>query len=340
MPRLMQPLIRAATLDGYLPLATSVGLDPESLITRVGLELPDLQAPERWVPAAAAANLLELSATLSGRPDFGVRLGAERRLATLGPISVAVREEPDLRRVLRVLIRHEQSYNEALRLRFEENGDTATVRLWLELGEPVPVTQATALGMAALSGVIREAVGAQWHPLAACFTFPPPLDARAYADMFGPGARFEEPFTGLVLRSRDLDATNALSDPLLRPYAQQFLDAAVARGGPSVTARVSELVELLLPIGTCSMTNVARAMQVDPRTLRRHLAHDETTFSTIVDGVRSGLAQRYLSAGHHTMTEISQLLGFEAPSAFSRWFTHRFGMTPREWRRSTQSSTT
>jgi len=32
------------------------------------------------------------------------------------------------------------------------------------------------------------------------------------------------------------------------------------------------------------------------------------------------------------MTDIGELLGFTAPSAFSRWFHQQFGMSPSEWR--------
>jgi AraC-like DNA-binding protein len=32
------------------------------------------------------------------------------------------------------------------------------------------------------------------------------------------------------------------------------------------------------------------------------------------------------------MTDVSELLGFTAPSAFSRWFRGRFGVSPTEWR--------
>jgi len=33
-----------------------------------------------------------------------------------------------------------------------------------------------------------------------------------------------------------------------------------------------------------------------------------------------------------TLTDVSQLLGFAAPSTFSRWFRGRFGVTPSPWR--------
>jgi AraC-like DNA-binding protein len=333
----VQPLIRAATLDGYLELAGQLGLAGPSLVAQVGLDVGDLRAPDAWLPAEAAVRLLDISATLSAQPDFALLLGERRRLATLGPISVAVREEPDLRHVLRVLVLHVVSYNEALRMRLDEGDGAATIRVWLELDAPAPVRQATVLAVAAVNGVIRECVDESWRPLGASFAFPAPADPGRYRAAFGPGLRFEQPFTGLVLRSRDLTSSNRLSDPLLRPYAQQFLEAAVTRRGSSTTARVAELIELMLPAGRCSLTAVAKTLQLDPRTLRRHLAGEGTSFSALVDDSRAALAKRHLGSGTRSMTEISQLLGFQTPSAFSRWFVVHFGMTARDWRKGSRT---
>ena len=58
----MRPCVRSATLDGYVELARSLGLDPVRLMADVGLEVADLAAPEKWIPAGDVAALLQLSA--------------------------------------------------------------------------------------------------------------------------------------------------------------------------------------------------------------------------------------------------------------------------------------
>lgn len=65
--------------------------------------------------------------------------------------------------------------------------------------------------------------------------------------------------------------------------------------GATVSGRVRDLVEVLLPTGRCSADEVARAPGVDRRTLHRHLAATGETFTSIVDRKRAGLAERYLS---------------------------------------------
>lgn len=335
----MRPCVRCATLDGYIGLARSAGLDPAGLLAGVGLDIADLAVPDKWVPAAAVARLLERSAQQSGLEDFGLRLAGLRRLSTLGPLSVVLRQEPDLRSALRLLTRYEHSYNEALRMRLDESADLASMRLWFEFTEPAPTRQALELATAALVGIVRELLGSRWEPLSVCFTHHPPAALTAHRELFGPRLQFGHEFTGLVFYTGELDAANQTSDPLLRPYAEKFLQALGAPRAETVTDQVKELAEILLPLGRCSTQQVARTLGITQRTLHRHLAADSESYSEIIHRVREALAERYLQAERYTLTDISQMLGFTAPSAFSRWFRQRFGVSPTQWR-SSQPTTT
>jgi AraC-like DNA-binding protein len=165
-----------------------------------------------------------------------------------------------------------------------------------------------------------------------CFTHRPPASLAAHLAVFGPRLQFGHEFTGLVFFAAELDAANTVSDPLLRPYAKQLLQALGAPPAATVTGQVTQLVEMLLPLGRCSTQQVARSLGVTQRTLRRRLDAEGQSFSSIVHGTREALAERHLAAERHSLTDVSELLGFTAPSAFSRWFRQRFGVSPTEWR--------
>jgi len=328
----MQSLVRCATLNGYLDLARDLDLDPARLMRKVGLDASDLATPEKWIPAAAVARLLTMSAESSGRPDFSVMLAERRRLTTLGPLSVVLREEPALRDVLTLLIRHERSYNEALHLELDEQDGLATIRMWYEFGEPAPSDQALTLGLGALHGIVGACVGSSWRPVAVCFTRRAPESLQAFHRVFGPALRFEHSFTGLILYASDLAAPNVLSDPLMRPYAQQFLETVISPRATTAAGRVREVMEFLLPLGRCSVDQVSRSLGLDRRTLQRHLAAEGETFSSLLHATRARVTERHLSNARYSLTEVSEMLGFAAPSAFSRWFNQQFGMSPTQWR--------
>lgn len=329
----MRPRVRAATLTGYRELAASLGLDPDHLLAGQGMSSADLDVPDRWLPAGPVARLLELSAQRSDCPDFGLRLAGLRRLGTLGPLSLVLRDEPTLGAALDLLIRHERAYNEALHMRMSDDGELTTVAMWLEFGEPAPTWQASDLVMGALLGIIRALVGAAWMPRSVSFAHPGPADASTYHRLCGPTVRFADKLTALVFATDQWDTPVRTSDASLRPYAQEYLRRVVVSGrAETATAQTAEAVEFLLPLGRCSLHQVSRHLGLRPRDLQRRLEEEGSSFSAVVHAERMRLAERNLPNSRYSLTEISQLLGFAAPSAFSRWFSQHVGTSPSAWR--------
>jgi AraC-like DNA-binding protein len=154
--------------------------------------------------------------------------------------------------------------------------------------------------------------------------------------VFGSALRFDHECTGVVFPSRDLAAPTASADPGLRAYAQQLLQSLPTPRAVTVADQVCSLVEVLLPLGSCSMARVSRDLGVQPRTLHRHLIAEGQSFSAIVQATRVRLATHYLANERYSLTEISGLLGFATPSAFSTWFRPHFGTSASDWRTRTR----
>lgn len=329
----MKPLARYAALNDYIGLGQSLGLDPARLVRENGLDPASLSLQDRWVPAAAVAELLERSAAESGREDFGLLLAERRRLSNLGPISLVIREEPDVRSALNLMVRHQHMYNESLHIRLAERNGIATARLHLDIGQPGSTRQATELATGALHGILRSFLGVHWQPVETTFTHSAPHNQDTHLRLFGPHLKFDHEFTGITVYTKDLDTTNQMSDPLLRPYAQHFLDAVNTSPDTTTRDRVQELIELLLPTGRCTAEQVARSLGIDRRTIHRHLAAQGHTFTDILDATRRDLAQRLVGNRQRSLTEIADLLGFSSPASFTRWFRAHFGSSPSRWRR-------
>ncbi|GAB3206110.1 AraC family transcriptional regulator [Nocardia tengchongensis] len=328
----MRPLARYAALHSYVELGQSLGLDPVALIRAAGLDPASLSLQDRWVPAAAIADLLERSAIACGHEDFGLRLVERRRFANLGPLSLVIRDEPDVRSALRVLSRHENMYNEALHTRLTEDNGIATIRLALDLGGPGGTRQAIEFAVGVLHGLLRGFLGPKWQPLEVRFSHPAPRDRRTHHRVLGTHLAFDSDFNGILTYTTDLDAANAMSDPQLRAYAQPLLDVTANALTTTTLDRVRSLIELLLPTGRCSVDQVARSLGVDRRTIYRHLAAEGETFTTLVDVTRAELAQHLVANRRHTLTEVAELLAFSTPGNFTRWFRRRHGCTPSQWR--------
>ena len=88
----------------------------------------------------------------------------------------------------------------------------------------------------------------------------------------------------------------------------------------------------MLASGQASSACVAQALGLSVRTMQRRLGASGLAFSTQVNEVRTELVQRYQDNPRHSRVAISQMLGYSAPSAFTRWFSGQFGMAPQRWR--------
>jgi AraC-like DNA-binding protein len=148
-----------------------------------------------------------------------------------------------------------------------------------------------------------------------CFAHDAPADRSVHERVFGRNVEFGHDFNGIVCARADLDRPNPNADPAMAKYAQQLLERARGLRRQHVAAGAATGRDAL-GSGACTIERVAQHLGVDRRTVHRRLASDGQAFSAIVDTVRRELAERYMKDRHRSLTEISSLLGFAAPSGF------------------------
>ena len=93
----------------YAEVARRVGLEPRRMLGEFGLPQGCLREPEMKVPIDAVRRLLEASAERSGIEAFGLLMAETRRLSSLGPLGLLIREQPTLRLAVEALARYAQS---------------------------------------------------------------------------------------------------------------------------------------------------------------------------------------------------------------------------------------
>lgn len=324
----MTLLVRSASLTHFAQVAAACGLDARVLVAEVGLPPRCLDDPDLKVPSAAVGRLLERAAERGREPAFALRMVESRRLSNLGPLALLVRDEPTLRQVLEALVRHIHLHNEALAVRIEQVGNLVVIRAEL-LGEGAAAQrQAAELVVGVTFRVLAIFMGASWRPRLVCFAHPAPADMAGHRRVFGPAVEFGHDFNGIVCNASDLDAPNPAADAVMARYARRLLGSDPGHRGRAAD-RVRQQIVLLLPHGHCRVDTVAQHLGVDRRTVARQLQAEGTSFSQLLDGVRNDLMARYRQ-GSRPLAEVSALLGFSAPSAFSRWHRQRFGVSARD----------
>ena len=327
----MPSLIRSASLTHFCEIAEQCGLEPQALVRAVGLPLRCLSEPDLKIEADAVARLLELAAQQAQEPAFGLRMGESRRLSNLGPLGLLLRDEPTLRHALDAIVRHIRMHNEALVVRIEEVGQQVLIREDFTMDSPEPRRQAVELAMAVTHRLLSLFMGASWRPQRVCFAHSAPTDRRMHRRVFGDRVEFSHEFNGLMCARSDLQQPNPSADPVMARYAQELI-ASRAVQPPSFTGQVQALILLLLPLGQCKVEVVAQHLGCDRRTVTRRLALENTAFLSLVNAQRRSMLSQLLSDPSRTLAQVSSLLGFAAPSAFSRWYRLAFGARARDAR--------
>ena len=325
----MSLLIRSASLTNFTDIAQQCGLDPRALVRAVGLPVQCLSDPDLKVDAVKVGDLLERAAEQAGEPAFGLRMGQSRQLSNLGPLGLLLRDEPTLRHALEAIVRFIRVHNEALVVRIEEVDQLVLIREELVSTAMGSRRQATELAMAVTYRLLGLFMGVTWRPRRVCFSHSAPANRSTHHRIFGDQVEFGHEFNGMVCDRSDLQQPNPSADPVMVRYAQELVQAQ-AVSAPTFTDQVRQLIVFLLPLGQCNAKVVAQHLGCDRRTITRRLAQEHTGFHALVNEHRCRMAQQYLQDTSRKLVQVSALLGFSAPSAFSRWYRGQFGVCARE----------
>jgi AraC-like DNA-binding protein len=325
--------MRSASLNGYVELVKSLGRDPHAFMRSVGLHAKLLEDPETLIPRDAARELLEITARATRTEDLALRMAARRKLSALGPISLVLREALTPRDSLDTLCRYLKLVNTSLIIRVEDAGGVVVIREDLLPSPGLAMRQSVELAVGTMFRMLSELAGPQWQPLEVCFTHRPPKDTSAHCAFFGRGVKFNQEFNGLVCRADDLSRPREAGDPVSAEFARKYLEAALKDRTESAQENCRQMILALLPGGACSAQEVARLLRVDRRTLHRQLDAEGTSFSGLLDQVRSDLVKRHLRESDLPLGDIAEQLGFSRLSSFSHWFRNLFGCSASQWRK-------
>lgn len=116
---------------------------------------------------------------------------------------------------------------------------------------------------------------------------------------------------------------------MLDDQCRQLMDRLSSQGiGQQVRST------LLGPLGlAASLEDVAAALDMPPRNLRRKLEEDGTNFRALLDDTRKQLAEQLLSGTQMKLDEMAFQLGYGDTASFTRAFRRWHGISPGAYRK-------
>lgn len=333
-------VIRATSLRGFIPLVDELGGDPVALLHRFGISPDTLTQDDGLIPITAHDLMLDAAARELDAPDLGLRLAASQDLTILGPLAVAIEASSTVSEALECVSRFLFVHSPALRIAVEEdpNGVRGIVAITYrkELRESPYSPQAMELGVALLYRIASALVGVEVGLRSVDLPHAPLSPVARYVEVFGDVVRFNARVAGLRVHRRTMDVHFRSADAAIRAVAVAHLAQAHAHADPAHRVAVQVRGLLAGTVGTTghSLEDVARLLDLHPRTLQRGLAAEGTTYEQVLDDVRRVAALRLITTSDLPLTQVATMVGFSAQSTLTRAVRRWTGVSPSTLRRS------
>ena len=314
------------------------GVPPATSLAGTGLSVDDLRRADAVIPAQhelhVARNLVR---TLGDPPGLGADAGARYRLIDLGMLGFAMLASPTVGDALIIAARNAGMTSAFVRPTVDV--DRHRARLVMDATQiPADVRtlfverDAAAASVALVPGVL----GTERIPGMRLRLALPGPSVRAVAaavisgldvtaDRDGP-SRLELP---LPLWRRALPQADGESAAACERLCRDLLEQRRRRTGRAAVIRARLVRD---PGRIPSLPEVAGELNADPRTVRRWLAEEGTSFRALLDEARQALGQALVAEPGLTIAEVAARSGFAETASFTRAFVRWTGQTPTAWR--------
>jgi AraC-like DNA-binding protein len=336
MGRFAEAKVKAGLVASVLQFVAGAGGDPSSVRRRAGLSSAEFLDPDRLVPLARLAAVLEAAGDDLGDPAFGLHLGAHFDLDGLGPLSYAVLNAPTLETGLVNLARYVGCLVHGVRGELRHEGDEASFAIVVEGLDPQQARQLLEGGMLVVLRMLRRLLGEpEWRPSAVLLSHSTPTDARSLTAGFGIPPAFGQPCNALRFAAPLLQREVRTADRLLLPIVEQRLHDLLGAGIRDEPWLVRLRVEIAARLcdGSPALSDVAPAFGWSVRSLQRRLADHGIGWRDLVQETRKRLAFEYLGRSDVDLTQVAFLVGYAELSAFAHAFGRWTGTSPGAWRR-------
>jgi AraC-like DNA-binding protein len=326
-----QHTIPASFVGQLIEVVRHWDITPDQLLSGTEFTTETTEDPHARLPLAAYLPVVDRARTLTGEPGLGFCMGLQARVSAYGYLGFAAMSAATVRDALELAVKFSPMVSTAFGLRLnvqggvaaliaEENADFGNVR------DVVIISRLAGLWRMALALTGRDLQGT------AELAFPePPYHAR-FAHLMPP-TRYGQPMNQIVLSSRALDVPLIMADPAALRLAQEQCERALDElsSGGRIIGRVRRLV--WRDEGIRTLPEMAKALDMSPRTLKRKLAAQGTSVSTIVAEERRDKALVLLRSSELSIEAIASRLGYWSVQNFTRAFRLWTGRTPAVYRR-------
>lgn len=315
-----------AYMRDIVDLAATWTVAPDALLAGLPITLAALQDPTTRVPLRVCEAIVRRAIAMTGQPALAVQFGLRMRASSHGFLGFAAMTARTVGDALALAVKFAATRTSAVGLALYVEGEMAS----LVIEERVDLGAAREFLVIGLQvgfwSVATELTGLVPEGYADC-AFPAP--AYAASSQFGSRMRFDRPVNRLVFDAKVLALPLKSADVVATRLAIEQCERELAL---AADAGIVGHVRDQIAAGKTGIEAVAKQLHVSPRTLKRRLAEQATSFSAIRDELRRQRALVLLDDRHLAIGDVAARLGYTELPNFTRAFRKWTGMTPQAYR--------
>lgn len=277
---------------------------------------------------------------ITQEPSLALRYGKRLPITSHGVLGYALMSCKSLHQALNLLMKYYRLLLDSSYLCMEENGNEVIIEYRDLNPKSIPGHFNEELFFAGIITAIQQLLHLKVLPIQLRFQYPPPKHSGSYREYLGVDASFNHHRNEIVLPLEFLSLQPEFANPSMLKVYQQQCDNLMAsmdkhEGLKNAVRRLLISSREQFP----KLEKVADHFHMSPRTFRRRLAEEETSFQKISDEIKCGLAESYLQSPGFSVETVGDLLGFNDISNFRRAFIRWTGQSPADFQKSCKQAT-
>jgi AraC-like DNA-binding protein len=319
----------------FYPLVETVkhwGVTAEQLLGPFGLRMSDVAEPHARLPHSLHLAIIDRARALTEEPALGIFWGLQIRASVFGYLGFATTSAATLRDAIELAVQFAPLASTAEGMRLHVEGNQVSLFLEDRLGTASVRDVITLARLVSLWRIGETITGRALHASAEV-AFPEPAYFARFSYL-APAVRFDRPATRAIISAEALDYPLVSADPMaLRLAAEQCGRELLSLSGGGRLVRTVRGLLWKSEGGLRSPAEVAGAMHMSPRTLRRKLESQGQSLSALFDRERRDRALSLLASPELSLLQIAERLGYRNVQSFDRAFRRWTGTTPAAHRR-------
>jgi AraC-like DNA-binding protein len=309
------------------------GLALDDVLAGSGLRSDDFKIASRMLDIQQEQQIIRNALKLEGGAYLGLDLGRSARISAYGLLGYAMLTAPTLRDGLEIPIRLPALLGTYFQLRITNNNGVVQI-LAEHCRAPVDLEPIlTELCLSSFKTLIEDMLLESVTLGNVSLKYMPAGDQAIYNKVFGCPVDFGANVSSISVDASLLDEKLPLSNILCH---QKVIELCQVQNRELVSNR--EWLERLRNIlsenllDPPDLESLAKKMHCSPRTLRRQLQDQNTSYRHLLDELRFARAKNLLASHVGTVDQIAEELGFSDGAGLRRAFRRWCGMSPNAFR--------